>query len=185
MRTISVQDLAGRIQDSPCKLVDVRSPSEFASGHVPGAINIPMEQIESRLEDIGSEPLLLICHAGQRATLAANRLKASKSEVCVVDGGTQAWKKAHYPVVCCVKSGWSLERQVRLGAGLMVVVGVALSTLVHPAWLGLSAFVGVGLTFAGLTDICPMGVLLAKMPWNMPRKPASVPQITDAQSGTR
>ena len=63
------------------------------------------------------------------------------------------------------KSIW-LERQVRIAAGSLVVLGALLGWLVHPAFVGLSAFVGAGLVFAGVTDTCGMGMVLARMPWN-------------------
>ena len=68
------------------------------------------------------------------------------------------------------KKAMSLERQVRVAAGSLVLLGVALAALVHPGFVGLAAFVGAGLLFAGLTDTCGMGLLLARMPWN--RAPA-------------
>lgn len=77
-----------------------------------------------------------------------------------------------------------MERQVRLGAGMMVLAGVALSLLVRPGWLGIAAFAGAGLTFAGLTDFCPMGMLLSRMPWNKPRKQHIVSQVTDLQGSS-
>ena len=180
MKTITIDDLKNLQRDSACRVVDVRSAGEFASGHVPGAINIPMDEIDSRLGDVAGSSLLLICHSGQRAALVAERIGGTGTDVCVVQGGTQAWRKAGNPVVQSACSCWSLERQVRLGAGVMVVLSVMLSLLVHRGWIGLAAFVGCGLTFAGLTDICPMGMLLARMPWNR-RKPAIVPQVTDAE----
>ena len=82
-----------------------------------------------------------------------------------VEGGTLAWEKAGLPVVRG-REVISLERQVRIAAGLLVVLGVMLGWLVHPGFLALSAFVGAGLVFAGLTDTCGMGLMLAKMPWN-------------------
>jgi hypothetical protein len=60
----------------------------------------------------------------------------------------------------------SLERQVRIAAGSLVLLGVALGAFVSQWLYGLSAFVGAGLVFAGLTDTCGMGMLLARMPWN-------------------
>lgn len=60
----------------------------------------------------------------------------------------------------------SLKRQVRIGAGLLILTGVILGTLVHPGFFALSGFVGAGLVFAGLTDWCGMGLLLANAPWN-------------------
>ena len=64
------------------------------------------------------------------------------------------------------KKAVSLERQVRIAAGSLVVIGVALGLLVHPVLFGLSGFVGAGLVFAGVTDTCGMGMMLARMPWN-------------------
>ena len=147
--------------------IDVRSASEYATGHLPGAINIPLEQIELRVGDLSeNEPLVLICQRGARAQMAASRLASCGRAIAVLEGGTQAWIEAGYPVVASVEARWSLERQVRLGAGLLVVLGVALSALVNVRWIYLAGFVGLGLTFAGLTDICPMGLMLARLPWN-------------------
>ena len=147
--------------------IDVRSASEYATGHLPGAINIPLEQIELRVGDFAeNKPLVLICQRGTRAQMAASRLQSCGREMVVLEGGTQAWIEAGYPVVASVEARWSLERQVRLGAGLLVVLGVALSLLVNLRWIYLAGFIGLGLTFAGLTDICPMGLMLARLPWN-------------------
>ena len=149
------------------QLVDVRSSSEFASGHIPGAVNIPMDQIEARLEDLRpGAPLVLVCQSGKRARITAGLLEPCQRPTVVLEGGTSAWIQAGLPIVSNVKTRWSLERQVRLGAGLLVLTGSVLALTVNPYWLFLSAFIGLGLTFAGLTDICPMAVILEKMPWN-------------------
>src|SRR4029077_17437132 len=106
------------------QLIDVRSPSEFASGHIPGAINIPMDQIESRLADLRpSAPIVLICQMGKRARMTADVLDPCRLQISVLEGGTNAWLQAGLPVVINVKTRWSLERQVRLGAGLLVLIG--------------------------------------------------------------
>ena len=152
---------------SQAQLVDVRSPSEFASGHIPGAVNIPMDQIEARLDDLhASARLVLICQAGTRARMTATLLEPCQRHITILEGGTNAWLQAGLPVVTSVKTRWSLERQVRLGAGLLVLAGVILALTLNVSWLYLCGFVGLGLTFAGLTDICPMGIALGKMPWN-------------------
>ena len=164
--SITVADLQNQLPANP-QLVDVRSPSEFASGHIPGAVNIPMDQIEARLGDLHpNSPLILICQAGTRASVTASLLEPCHYQIAVLEGGTNAWKQAGYPIVTNVKTRWSLERQVRLGAGLLVLTGVVLALTVNEAWLYLSAFIGLGLTFAGLTDFCPMAIFLGKMPWN-------------------
>lgn len=92
MNTVSIEQLKRNLNEGRCKLVDVRSASEFSSGHVPGSINIPLEQIESRMADLGDASLLLICQSGQRAKMAAERLRRCGAEISVVEGGTQAWK---------------------------------------------------------------------------------------------
>jgi rhodanese-related sulfurtransferase len=148
-------------------LVDVRSSSEFAAGHIPGAVNIPMDEIEARIEDLGRDlPIILVCQAGKRARMTAGLLEPCHRQVSILEGGTKAWIEARLPVVTSLKTRWSLERQVRLGAGLLVLAGAILSLVADPRWIFLCAFAGLGLTFAGLTDLCPMAVILARMPWN-------------------
>jgi rhodanese-related sulfurtransferase len=82
-----------------------------------------------------------------------------------VEGGTQSWVQARLPVVRG-KKAISLERQVRIVAGLLVLIGALLSYFARPYWIALPTAVGAGLVFAGITDTCGMGMLLAKMPWN-------------------
>jgi rhodanese-related sulfurtransferase len=152
--------------------VDVRSATEFASGHIPGTVNIPMEQIEARLEDLRPEiPIVLVCQAGKRARMVAGLLEPCRKDVKVLEGGTAAWKAAGLPLVVSTNTRWSLERQVRLVAGLLILTALLLAETVHRYWLGLAGFVGLGLTFAGLTDLCLMAALLVRLPWNRTRRP--------------
>ena len=163
--TISVADLRSRRADS--QLIDVRSPSEFAAAHIPGAVNIPMDQIESRLDDLATaKPIVLICQLGKRARMTAGLLEPCHLQVSVLDGGTKAWIQSGLPLVQSSKTRWSIERQVRLGAGILVLAASAFALVISPHWLFLAAFVGAGLTFAGLTDLCPMAELLERLPWN-------------------
>jgi rhodanese-related sulfurtransferase len=157
-------------------LVDVRSASEFASGHLAGAISIPLDQIESRIADLDCrKSVVLVCKTGLRSTIACNLLQQLDRKAMVLQGGTAAWEQAGFPLVSSVKTRWSLERQVRLIAGVLVAAGSLLALLVDARWAYLSGFVGLGLTFAGITDFCAMGILLDKMPWNRPRKPPCSP----------
>ena len=121
-------------EQSPAQaqLIDVRSASEFASGHIPGAVNIPMDQIEARLDDLHpTVPVVLICQTGKRARMTAGLLEPCQRQIAVLDGGTSAWIQAGLPVVSNVKTRWSLERQVRLGAGLLVLTGAGLALMVN------------------------------------------------------
>jgi len=154
-------------QRGHAQLVDVRSPSEFAAGHILQAINIPMDQIEARLADLQPQvPLVLVCQKGQRAEMTARLLAPCEREIAVLHGGTNAWMECGFPVVASAKARWSLERQVRFGAGFLVSAGILLSRLASPVWLFLAAFIGLGLIFAGLTDLCPMAIVLQYLPWN-------------------
>jgi rhodanese-related sulfurtransferase len=151
------------------QIVDVRTASEFASGHIPCAVNIPMDQFDARRKDLRLEDgVVLACAAGSRAQIVAGWLPES-ANVQVLEGGTEAWIKEGLDVVTSARTRWSLERQVRLGAGLMVLAGTALAVTGVSWGVWLAMFVGAGLTFAGATDICMMGILLAKMPWNQAR----------------
>jgi len=152
------------------KLIDVRSAAEFAIGHIPGAINVPLEQVEARTADIGDGPVVVVCEAGTRAAMVAGWLE-KKQPVSVLAGGTSAWRKAGLPLVSCAPCRWTLERQVRLAAGAIVLAATLLSVLANLKWVYVAMFVGAGLTFAGVTNVCGMAVMLARMPWNREVRP--------------
>jgi rhodanese-related sulfurtransferase len=168
--TIDVKALKDWLSEGrPAQLVDVRSATEFATAHIPRAINIPLEQVERRTADLViNELVVLICQAGTRARMACALLAGSGLDLVVLEGGTEAWLRAGYPAVRSTAARWALERQVRLAAGVLVVVGVLLAVAVSPWWLLLPGFVGCGLSFAGLTGFCLMGEALVRMPWNRP-----------------
>jgi rhodanese-related sulfurtransferase len=180
---VTVSQLRNR-PATPALLVDVRSGSEFASGHIPGAVNIPMDQIEARLDDLDRNlQIVLICQSGKRARMTAGLLESCRRRIAVLEGGTKAWRAAGLPVVASVRTRWSLERQVRLGAGLLVLTGAILALSVNPLWVFLCGFTGLGLSFAGLTDICAMGIILGKMPWNKLGQ-CRIPGQSAEESGT-
>ena len=150
------------------ELVDVRTPVEFAAGHAQGARNVPLDRLDpaALLKECGGRPLVLMCQAGTRSRAACEKLAAAGfADALQVAGGYAAWERAGLAVVRG-QPAMSLERQVRIAAGALVVLGVALGFLVHPGCFGLAGFVGAGLVFAGVTDTCAMGLLIARMPWN-------------------
>ena len=170
MQTISPQQLSEMMENGPIDVIDVRTPAEYREIHATCARNVPLESMKP--EEVmaarnGSAhlPLYVICRSGSRSTMACRKLiDAGYDNIVNVDGGTAAWEKAGLPVVRGKKT-MSLERQVRIAAGFLVLSGVLLS-LVNPYFIILSGFVGAGLMFAGITDTCAMGMLIAKMPWN-------------------
>lgn len=150
-------------------LLDVRMPAEFEEIHIPGSVLHPLSDLDPvavRKLAEGKTNCVVVCRSGNRARQAAAKLEAAGlSNLSVLEGGVQAWESAGLKVNRGRKT-MSLERQVRIGAGAMVLAGVVLGFLANPAFFFLSGFVGCGLIFAGVTDWCGMGLLLAKMPWN-------------------
>lgn len=167
---VRVEELARRLEgDAGVRLVDVRSPVEFESSHIPGSVNVPLEQVSGRAADIRdgvSGELVLVCRSGQRARQAEAFLReADVSAVQVLEGGLMAWERAGLPVDKGTQR-WSLERQVRAIAGALVLIGTLGSLFVWSPLLYLAMFVGGGLLFAGLTDTCMMGMMLLRLPYN-------------------
>jgi len=169
--TISVQQLQQLAESSSeVAVIDVRTPVEFRQIHCIHARNVPLDSLApatvvSAQADAGL-PIYVICKSGARASKACNAFVAAGiSNVINVEGGTDAWVAAGLPVVQGKKS-MSLERQVRIAAGFLVLTGSAAGYSGPDYLIGLAAFVGAGLVFAGITDSCGMGLLLAKMPWN-------------------
>ena len=153
------------------ELIDVRTPVEYREVHVEIARNVPLDQLDARAliqarNGSADEPLYVICRSGSRGRQACEKFfTAGFSNVVNVEGGTMACVEAGVPVVRGTPA-ISLERQVRIAAGSFVLLGAVLGWFVHPAFIGLSAFVGAGLVFAGITDTCGMGMILSRMPWN-------------------
>ncbi|GDY06649.1 sulfurtransferase [Planctomycetia bacterium] len=156
-------------------LIDVRTPVEYREVHVEFARNVSLDQLDPAAlmqarNGSANEPLYVICRSGSRGQQACEKfLKAGFSNIVNIEGGTLACVEAGLPVVRGMKA-ISLERQVRISAGLLVLLGAGLGAFVNPAFIGLSAFVGAGLMFSGITDTCGMGMLLARMPWNRCRQ---------------
>ena len=177
---IKPNELAERSKNgTKIDLIDVRTPVEYQEVHVDVARNVPLDQVDPAAlmrarNGSANEPLYFICRSGSRGQQACEKfVKAGFSNVVNVEGGTMACVETGLPLVRG-KKAMSLERQVRIAAGSLVMLGAVLGWLVHPAFMGLSAFVGAGLVFAGITDTCGMAMILTRMPWNQwNRKSAS------------
>lgn len=177
--TLGPRELAAKAgAGEAVELIDVRTPVEYREVRCPLARNVPLAGLDpaavmSARQGPAAAPLYVICRSGSRGRQACEKFRAAGFDNVVnVEGGTLAWAECGLPVVRG-KKAMSLERQVRLAAGLLVLLGVGLGFAVHPVFLGVSAFVGAGLVFAGVTDTCGMGLLLARMPWN---RVASAPE---------
>ena len=150
------------------QLIDCRSASEFAAGHVPGSVNIPVEELDVRRHDIDADrPVVFICASGHRARTAAE-LMAGGTPVAVLHGGIKAWAASGREVIVNAASTWSLERQVRLVAGSLAALG-GIASFEDVRFAVVPVLIGLGLTFAAVTNTCAMGEILMLLPWNRRR----------------
>ena len=168
MSECSVVGLQEQLENGEIHLVDVREQVEFAGGRVKGASLLPLGELEKRHEELDhSKRIYVMCRTGRRSAEAQRKLHdLGFTNVVNVSGGIEAWKKEDLPVERDEQAPWSIERQVRFAAGILVLTGVLLSVLVHPYFIVLSGMIGFGLAFTATIDWCGMGLLIAKMPWN-------------------
>ena len=169
LEMISPRDAASLLkQDPQAKILDVRSALEFSQSHIEPSINIPIDMISAKIGELSrsKQNYLVVCHSGTRAAMAADMLLQSGIHtVKVVEGGIARWQKEKLPVIKG-QGGISLERQVRLIAGTLVLLGIIMAALLHWAFIFISVFVSCGLIYAGVSDNCLMGMLLMKLPYN-------------------
>jgi rhodanese-related sulfurtransferase len=157
---------ARRLLDEGAILVDIREPDEFAREHVPGARNRPLSGLSS-VTGGGAAAVIFQCRSGNRTKVNAQRLAtATDCQAYILEGGLDAWKKAGLPVAIDARQPLEIMRQVQITAGFLVLLGVVLGTWVAAGFYGISAFVGAGLMFAGISGWCGMARILAAMPWN-------------------
>ena len=182
-RILDVQTLKERLaSDDVPRLLDVRTPAEFETAHIPGAYNVPLDTLREHRAELRrhlDEDVVLVCRSGARATQAEKALaEVGLPGLRVLDGGMVSWENAGAPVNRGRKT-WELERQVRLVAGSLVAASV-LSSAAVPKLKWLAAGVGTGLVGAAVTNTCAMGTALSKMPWNRPHENTDIDEVVKA-----
>ncbi|MEU5964678.1 rhodanese-like domain-containing protein [Micromonospora parva] len=150
------------------RVLDVRTPAEFETAHIPGSYNVPLDLLREHrreLRDQLDEDVVLVCRSGARASQAQQALAGvGLPNLTVLDGGIVSWQAADAPVTRGVPR-WDLERQVRLVAGSIVLVSILASVFV-PQLKWVAGAIGAGLTVAAVTNTCAMGMMLGKLPYN-------------------
>lgn len=171
MEDCTVLELNEELNSGKVNLIDVREYAEFANGRVKDAKNIPLGEVGKLHEQLDtSEKVYVMCRTGRRSEQARDILKAvGFNDVTNVRGGLQAWENAGFETEKDENAPWEIERQVRLVAGALVLVGFFLG-MVHWSFLFITAFIGAGLVVSALTNSCTMGMILLKMPWNQRQK---------------
>ena len=155
------------------EVIDVRTPGEFESIHLPGSRNLPLDELDDHVDTIreaadDGREVVLVCRTGNRAHQAQEKLaEAGLPQLPILEGGVLAWQQVDGPIVQDVIR-WDLERQVRLVAGSIVLLSILVSIVFPPARF-VAGFVGAGLVFAAVSNTCAMGMLLAKLPYNRPK----------------
>jgi rhodanese-related sulfurtransferase len=186
--TLHPEDLARlRESDEQVRVIDVRTPGEFAGRHIPGSYNVPLPDLAGHRRELAlaTAPVVLVCESGRRATMAEQQLRdGGFDRVHVLEGGVAAWEARDLPLVRSggVDAPWALERQVRLVAGGLVATSVAASVVWPPARYAAGA-IGAGLVFAAVTDTCAMGMLLSRLPYNRARGGCDLPTVATALTG--
>ena len=172
LRTITPMKLKDAIESGNAEIIDVRTPLEFREVHVQTARNVPLDGLDPHelmngRNGSAEKPLYIICKSGSRGQKACSKIADCGYEnVCNIEGGTDGCIAAGLPVVRG-KKAMSLERQVRIAAGAIVLAGSVAAMATGIVWFAaIPAFMGAGLSFSGITDSCAMGLLIAKMPWN-------------------
>ena len=167
IQTINARQ-AAQLIDNGAVLIDIRSNDEYARQHISGAKCIPVGEMSAdKLPK--NTAIIFSCLSGARTQSNSKNLSQCAcdcGQVYLLDGGLKAWKAAGLPVSGNGKSTLDIMRQVQIGAGSLILLGVLLGFFVSQWFFLLSGFVGAGLLFAGITGFCGLAVLLAKMPWN-------------------
>ncbi len=177
-------ELQGRVQDAV--VIDVRTPGEFESVHIPHSRNVPLDEVEQHAEDLRREAeagkeVVLVCRSGSRAHQAQEKLEAAGvGPLPILEGGVVAWQNDGGEVVQDVIR-WDLERQVRLVAGALVLLSILVSIVFPPARY-VAGFVGAGLVFAAVTNTCGMAMVLSKLPYNRPRTTSDAQESAPASA---
>lgn len=153
-------------------VLDLRTAAERNTEYLEGSLHLPVQDLvessfASALGDVANDkPVYLLCQSGRRAVMAVEKLNGSTRELIIIDGGINALKVCGAELKQGQRQVISLERQVRIAAGFLVVLGVVLGALIAPVFYVVSAFVGCGLMYAGISDNCGMALVLSRMPWN-------------------
>ncbi|NJO72626.1 MAG: rhodanese-like domain-containing protein [Leptolyngbyaceae cyanobacterium RM1_406_9] len=167
-QTIDAPTLKQWLDRQSVLLIDVREAVEYATEHIPGAISHPLSKFDpSQVHLQPGQRLVLYCQSGKRSARAAAHLTAAGlTDVTELHDGISTWKAAAHPIEKSQNAPISLFRQVQIVAGTLVVLSTILGVTVSPWGLLLSGLVGAGLVFAGVTNTCALGMLLAQLPYN-------------------
>ncbi|MFN4150095.1 MAG: rhodanese-like domain-containing protein [Candidatus Sericytochromatia bacterium] len=148
--------------------IDVRTKGEFRGTNISNVKNIPLDEIKKHSQELKKyDKVYISCHNGSRTEEACKKLSKEGVSTIPVDGGIVAWRKAGYPVNSSSdREMISIQRQVQITVGSLIILGFVLSNAINPSFIYISVAMGVGLLFTGISGSCMMASVLGKMPWN-------------------
>lgn len=174
MKKISPAEAKALI-DQGAVLVDIREADERARASIAGSAHMPLSKIDTFKAAPATQGQVVVfhCKGGNRTAVNAAKLQEkAQCEAYVLDGGIDAWRAAGLPLASPApaattrKAPIEIIRQVMIVAGSLALLGVVLGFNVAPEWFYLSAAIGAGLMFSGITGWCLMATILKLMPWN-------------------
>ena len=162
------------LDQNECCIIDVREPSEHQNQSIKGSHLIPLGQLSADKipQQFKNKKIVMHCQRGGRSSRACAQLMQENPDLNIynLEGGILGWSECGLDTACAngsqKKCTMSIERQVRLTAGLIVFVGCVLAIIVDPIFIALPAFAGFALSFTAIIDWCGMAKVLAAMPWN-------------------
>jgi len=170
---ITPQDVASGLSADQITLIDIREADEYAREHIKGALHLPLSALTKGDIDLEiGKQVVFHCRSGNRTEVNCAQLDAHvEGEALIMTGGLDAWKTANLPIIADKSAPMEINRQVQITAGLLTLIGIVLGFLIHPGLFALSAFIGAGLAYSGLSGTCAMANAMMHMPWN--HKPVS------------
>ncbi|NQY42152.1 MAG: rhodanese-like domain-containing protein [Legionellales bacterium] len=168
---VSAKILQKWLEKDEAVLIDVREPIENRTISIKSAINMPLSQVEFskiNIPEHKNKKLVFHCKSGKRSMMACKKILADNIEYDIwnLEGGIIAWEEAGLPVIIPDKKIISIDRQLHISMGMLIIIGMTLGYLYSQAWFILPTIIGLGLLNSGITGWCGFAKLLTKMPWN-------------------
>lgn len=170
VKTVDVAQLKEWLDKGEAVLIDVRELAEVHEAYIPGTTHVPLAKItKADLPKVHKKKIVLHCKLGKRSEMACEKLLVEDPSLDLynLEGGIVAWQQSGLGVKSTEgKKTISVERQVQIFVGVMVLLGVALGYFVHPGFLLLAGFIGAGMLYSGMKGSCALAMLLMSLPWN-------------------
>jgi rhodanese-related sulfurtransferase len=169
IRSVNAKTLKEWLDKGEAVLIDVREPEENEKDAIPGTILIPLQQLTvEKLVPYAGKKIVFHCRSGKRSANACLKIveKSPNLEVYTLEGGINSWKENGLASTCSSSVKISIDRQVHIAVGGLILFFILLGYLAHPAFFMFSGLISIGLILSGISGKCWLALALMKMPWN-------------------